>query len=93
MENIQTLDNWLIKFGKYILGDDPGNEDERTRGIQTSPVVAIDGDIITTRSGTNYKLGTHHPYMELPMFLQGKETPLEAVAMVAGINKEKYSES
>lgn len=53
----KTLNNWLLS-GDRILGDI-----EDKGAIRSSPIMARDGNRITTYSGSIYVLETPHPFM------------------------------
>jgi len=73
---------WSIDHFGSIRGDTDGEDIDR--GIRTSPVVARDGNIVTTRSGSKYELiDPPHPFMADPETLRqhwnGATSPLDAV--------------
>ena len=57
IETKGTIENWLLNGVGGIQGD------FGAKGISTSRVVSRDESIVTTKSGSRYRLGDPHPYM------------------------------
>jgi len=83
---IKTIDMWMIRDSGRVYF-------EIAKGIiRTTPVVQIDGDLITTQSGSVYRLGTMDPLVKLrlPSRHLSDVNPLtpftiKAIALVASL--------
>lgn len=49
-----TLNDWHLSVAATVVGKRHTDE----KRIQTSPLVSLEGDVVTTKSGSKYKLGT-----------------------------------
>lgn len=86
LPTIKTIDMWMIRDSGRIYF-------EIAKGIiRTTPVVQIDGDLITTQSGSVYRLGTMDPLVKLrlPSRHLSDVNPLtpftiKAIALVASL--------
>lgn len=57
---MNRIDHWIPDTAGHIRGD----VKENGKGIRTSRIVSRVGNIITTKSGSQYELGTPHPYID-----------------------------
>ena len=55
IENVQVIDQWCLNNTGHLYGKLVGQ-----REIRTSAVVERDGDVVTTKSGSRYRLGSPH---------------------------------
>lgn len=53
---MQKINTWLIDGVGSIRGFTVKLGDDRETGIRTSPVVSRDGNVVTTKSGSQYEL-------------------------------------
>ncbi len=58
MAGIKVISNWLINAHGKISGTIKGSEDF----ISTSRAVSREGDVVTTKSGSNYRVDTESPH-------------------------------
>ena len=73
-----VVDHWILSHNTRIIGD---------AGISTSPIIAYKDGIVTTRSGSEYKLGKPHVCMYEEVFLAGCATPEETVKTAVAVKE------
>ena len=73
-----VLNNWLVNTRGRIIGETVEEVKD------TSPVVERDGDVVTTRSGSRYRLGEPHdsilePLVRAVYFGEGADSPFDCI--------------